>query len=159
MIVRPASSFSESDLSQVLKLYSEYLQSEPCSVDLGLGLCQLERRPGIIQSLKSLIHSDNVLLCFDNQEDDTALGMGIFYQQHVPEPMSAHDTETSVMTKCYGYEELCPVYCLSSAAVNVSSLTSVHKIMSYQYLELLVTSHTARGRGVATAIVTDIQSK
>ena len=161
MIVRPASSNCESDLAEVISLYSEYLQSEPCSVHLGLSKCHLDTRPGIIQSLISLIQTGNILLCFDQLEDVTALGMGIFYQQIVPEPetSSADDIETRIMVKCGGYEELCPVYCLSSVAVNAATLASVHSIKSYQYLELLVTSHTARGRGVATAIVSDIQSR
>ena len=73
MIFRPATLLQANDFTQVLKLYREFLASEPCSVLLNLRVYHLDTRPGILSSLKSLIERGNVLLCYDEDRDD-ALG-------------------------------------------------------------------------------------
>ena len=73
MIIRPATLLLENDFTQVLKLYQEFLASEPCSVLLNLPAYHLDGRPGILCSLKSLIESGNVILYF-HEDSDEALG-------------------------------------------------------------------------------------
>ena len=51
---------------QVLKLYREFLASEPCSVLLDLAACGLDTRPGILTSLSSLTAAGGVILCLED---------------------------------------------------------------------------------------------
>ena len=74
ILFRPATLLGH-DFTQVLRLYREFLASEPCSVLLNLTDCHLEARPGILCSLTNLIRSGNVLLCF-REDSEEALGEG-----------------------------------------------------------------------------------
>ena len=50
---------------QVLRLYREFLATEPCSVLLDLAACGLDTRPGILTSLSSLTAAGGVILCLE----------------------------------------------------------------------------------------------
>ena len=76
-------------------------------------------------------------------------GMGICYEKSYD---SCSDEYIESVTAAGGYPELAPVIRLSSAALGHCS-----SLQTFQYLELLVTSAGARGRGVGTAIVQCIQ--
>ena len=75
--------------------------------------------------------------------------MGIFYSKSCREEQ--HHS--------LGHDELTPIICLANAAINPPWLAITYNIDKYTYIELLVTCPKARGRGVATAIVSEIQSR
>ena len=84
------------------------------------------------------------------------LGMGVHYSMSVC-PRSQEEVQR--LARWHGYPDLAPAFVLSNTAVASSDLARHFRVKSYHYLELLVTSPRARGRGVATGIVRQIQSK
>ena len=74
--------------------------------------------------------------------------MGIFYSKLCVEEQN-HSP---------GHDELTPIIYLAAAAINPPWLATTYNIDKYTYIELLVTCPNSRGRGVATAIVSEIQS-
>ena len=85
--------------------------------------------------------------------------MGIYYSKKCHPDEETARAEIETVTRVEGYPELGSIMSLSAAAVDSSRLSSVYNIDQYQYLELVVTSSAARGRGVATGIVKHIQSE
>ena len=65
---------SLSDEEKVLTLYKQYLESEPCSVHLQLNNKEIDKKPSIIQSLRMLIQSGNVLLSVAGYGEENVLG-------------------------------------------------------------------------------------
>ena len=82
------------------------------------------------------------------------LGMGVFYTQKC-EGWSLEDIEGFCEKK--GFLELCPTIALSSTAVDVERIGKAWGVEEITYLEMLVTTIMARGRGVAGGIVKAVE--
>merc|ERR1711892_467582 len=141
---------AQDDIFDILKLYSEFNQEEPCAKALGLASCA---NPSIAESLAQLAESGKILLCCE-EEDRTVLGMGVFYTQKC-EGWSVEDIEGFCEKK--GFLELCPTFALSSTAVGVERIGKAWGVEEITYLEMLVTTIMARGRGVAGGIVKAVE--
>ena len=67
---------SEGDLFDILKLYTEFNQCEPCSRALGLTSYP---NPSIAESLSRLAQTGKIMLC---SEKERMVGMGVFHKQN-----------------------------------------------------------------------------
>ena len=112
------------DLLEVLSLYRDYNQAEPCSVSLGLPAKHLETRLSIIASFHHLIHWGCVLLCCEGRR---VLGMAVHYTMSVC-PRTQEDIQR--LTLWHGYPDLAPAFLLSNTAVESSALATHFRAVS-----------------------------
>ena len=149
LVYRPA---CEDDMFDILKLYTEFNQSEPCAQALGLTTCH---NPSIAQSLARLAQSGKILLCCEGQSQ-AVLGMGVFYNKQC---VDCQPEEIERFCNLQGFVELCPTIALASAALEVERIGRTFGVETITYLEMLVTTTMARGRGVASGIVQAVEGK
>ena len=134
----------EDDMFDILKLYSEFTQEEPCAQALGIAGYS---NPGIAESLLMLAQSGNIMLCC---EETAVLGMAVFYNINC-QGSSIPDIEAGCAAR--GLADLSPIYALSSIALDAQNIGRTWRVDMMTYLEMLVTTMMARGRGVASGIV------
>ena len=140
----------EDDMFDILKLYSEFTQEEPCAQALGIAGYA---NPGIAESLLMLAQSCKIMLCC---EDTDVLGMAVFYNINCQES-SIPDIEAGCVAR--GLADLSPIYALSSIALDVQNIGRTWRVDMMTYLEMLVTTMMARGRGVASGIVQAVEEE
>ena len=138
----------EDDMFDILKLYSEFTQEEPCAQALGIAGYA---NPGIAESLLMLAQSGKIMLCC---EDSDVLGMAVFYNINC-QGSSIPDIEAGCAAR--GLADLSPIYALSSIALDVQNIGRTWRVDMMTYLEMLVTTMMARGRGVASGIVQAVE--
>ena len=138
----------EDDMFDILKLYSEFTQEEPCAQALGIAGYA---NPGIAESLLMLAQSGKIMLCC---EDTDVLGMAVFYNINC-QGSSIPDIEAGCAAR--GLADLSPIYALSSIALDVQNIGRTWRVDMMTYLEMLVTTMMARGRGVASGIVQAVE--
>lgn len=140
----------EDDMFDILKLYSEFTQEEPCAQALGIAGYA---NPGIAESLLMLAQSGKIMLCC---EDTDVLGMAVFYNINC-QGSSIPDIEAGCAAR--GLADLSPIYALSSIALDVQNIGRTWRVDMMTYLEMLVTTMMARGRGVASGIVQAVEEE
>ena len=140
----------EDDMFDILKLYSEFTQEEPCAQALGIAGYA---NPGIAESLLMLAQSGKIMLCC---EDTAVLGMAVFYNINC-QGSSIPDIEAGCAAR--GLADLSPIYALSSIALDVQNIGRTWRVDMMTYLEMLVTTMMARGRGVASGIVQAVEEE
>ena len=140
----------EDDMFDILKLYSEFTQEEPCAQALGIAGYA---NPGIAESLLMLARSGKIMLCC---EDTDVLGMAVFYNINC-QGSSIPDIEAGCAAR--GLADLSPIYALSSIALDVQNIGRTWRVDMMTYLEMLVTTMMARGRGVASGIVQAVEEE
>ena len=140
----------EDDMFDILKLYSEFTQEEPCAQALGIAGYA---NPGIAESLLMLAQSGKIMLCC---EDTDVLGMAVFYNINC-QGSSIPDIEAGCAAR--GLADLSPIYALSSIALDVQKIGKTWRVDMMTYLEMLVTTMMARGRGVASGIVQAVEEE
>ena len=140
----------EDDMFDILKLYSEFTQEEPCAQALGIAGYA---NPGIAESLLMLAQSGKIMLCC---EDTDVLGMAVFYNINC-QGSSIPYIEAGCAAR--GLADLSPIYALSSIALDVQNIGRTWRVDMMTYLEMLVTTMMARGRGVASGIVQAVEEE
>ena len=140
----------EDDMFDILKLYSEFTQEEPCAQALGIAGYA---NPGIAESLLMLAQSGKIMLCC---EDTAVLGMAVFYNINC-QGSSIPDIEAGCAAR--GLADLSPIYALSSIALDVQNIGKTWRVDMMTYLEMLVTTMMVRGRGVASGIVQAVEEE
>ena len=140
----------EDDMFNILKLYSEFTQEEPCAQALGIAGYA---NPGIAESLLMLAQSGKIMQCC---EDTDVLGMAVFYNINC-QGSSIPDIEAGCAAR--GLADLSPIYALSSIALDAQNIGRTWRVDMMTYLEMLVTTMMARGRGVASGIVQAVEEE
>ena len=92
---------SEDDMFNILKLYTEFNQGEPCAQALGLTSYP---NPSIAVSLSKLAQAGKIMLCSE-KESMVVVGMGVFYKQKC-EVWPSEDIElvSNIYNKIYLYQ-------------------------------------------------------
>ena len=103
----------EDDMFDIMKLYSEFTQEEPCAQALGIAGYA---NPGIAESLLMLAQSGKIMLCC---EDTAVLGMAVFYNFNC-QGSSIPDIEAGCAAR--GLANLSPIYALSSIALDAQNI-------------------------------------
>ena len=134
----------------ILKLYSEFIQEEPCAQVLGIAGYA---NPVIAESLLMLAQTGQIMLCC---EGTAVLGMAVFYNIN-SQGSSIPDIEALCAAR--GLGDLSPIYALTSIALDVQSIGKTWRVDMMTYLEMLVTTMMARGRGVASGIVQAVEEE
>jgi hypothetical protein len=149
LVYRPA---CENDMFDILKLYTEFNQSEPFAQALGVSSYI---NPNIAQSLTMLAQSGNIMLCCEGHSQ-AVLGMGVFYNKQC-EDWPAEEIES--FCTLHGFPELCPTITLSSSVLESERIGKTQWVDTITYLEMLVTTNMARGKGVASGIVQAVEGE
>jgi len=137
------------DLAVVEKLYAEFNQAEAVAVALGLGSWP---NPNVSASLLIQIQAGGVYL-FENEEGVTS-GMAVTYSRPC---ILETEQETSHICSTWGYPELSPGIALANQTLQLDSVKAERGFSKVRYLELLVTTARARGKGIAGALVKAVE--
>jgi len=132
----------------VERLYAEFNQAEPVALALGLGSWP---NPNISASLLIQIRAGGVYL-YDNEEG--VRGMAVTYRR--PCRLET-EQETLHLCSTWGYPELSSGIVLANQALQLASVKLEMGFQKVCYLELLVTTARARGKGVGNALVQAVE--
>jgi len=136
------------DLAEVEKLYAEFNQAEAVAVALGLGSWP---NPNVSACLLIQIEAGGVYL-YENEGG--AKGMAVTYSRPC---ILETEQETTHLCSTWGYPELSPGIVLANQTLQLTSVKAKMGFSKVRYLELLVTTALARGKGVAGALVKAVE--